>query len=178
MVPRRDSGLNLDLVKTETPVWQDYFIIFELGRAKEKGFPAGPLLSWLAVVLTGQFQDPQYDPANLIRYFHPVRDASGAFYRRWSDMLPAFRQPLTLQSLHDVSDGYGSSAYAASTMTTHEPGGGAPTPGCVNMSMRPKDPSTPKTRNGPSCRVGKVHLTSHKIHRRCFVRLTRDSFTC
>jgi len=124
-IPARPStGLNLELLKTQTPVWEDYFIIFELGRAKEKGFPAGPLLTWLAAVLTSQFQDPQYDPANLIRYFHPVRDASGAFYQRWSDMLPVFQQPLTLRSLHDVGDGYGSFAYAASTMITQEPGGG------------------------------------------------------
>jgi hypothetical protein len=120
---RGDTALNLDLVKSETPVWEDYFIIFELGHAKEKGFATGPLLSWLAVVLTGQFQDPRYDPANLIHYYHPVRDSSGAFYRHWSDMLPAFQQPLTLRSLHDVSDGYGSAAYGASTMITHEPGG-------------------------------------------------------
>ena len=38
-------------------------------------------------------------------------------------MLPVFQQPLTLRSLHDVADGYGSSAYAASTMITHEPSG-------------------------------------------------------
>lgn len=120
---RPDAGLNLTLIKSYTALWQNYFVIFEIGRATEKGFPAGPLLTWVAVMLTSQFQDPQYDPANLIRYYHPVRDASGAFFRRWSDMLPAFQKPLTLHPLQ-VSDAYGAYAYAASTMITHEPGGG------------------------------------------------------
>jgi hypothetical protein len=122
--PRPNLGLKVELMQTDTALWQDYMILFELGRAKEKGFPTGPLLTWLAPVLTGQFQDPQYDPANLTRYVHPVRDASGAFYRRWSDMLPVFQGPLTPLSQHDVGDGYGNHAYAASTMITHETGGG------------------------------------------------------
>ncbi|MBN9509088.1 MAG: hypothetical protein J0I21_08225 [Alphaproteobacteria bacterium] len=123
--PRPNLGIRLDMVKTDVAVWQNYMILFELGRAKEKGYATGALLSWLAPVLIGQLQDPQhYDPYNLLRYIHPVRDASGAFYPSWAATLPAFIQPaVPRRQLDNVGDGYGAYAYAAGTMLLGEPGG-------------------------------------------------------
>ena len=123
--PRPNLGIRLDMVKTDVAVWQNYMILFELGRAKEKGYATGALLSWLAPVLIGQLQDPQhYDPYNLLRYIHPVRDASGAFYPSWAAMLPAFIQPtVPRRGLDNVGSGYGAYAYAAATMLLGEPGG-------------------------------------------------------
>lgn len=119
------EGIDIGRAKTEIALWQHYMLIFELGRAKEKGFFTGPLLSWLAAVLTGQFQaGPEYSPYNLQRYYTPVRDAQGGYFRTWADTLTGYKDPNTPDRFNtDVHDGYGAYAYAASTMITGEPGG-------------------------------------------------------
>jgi hypothetical protein len=123
--PRPNHELKLELVKTDTAMWQNYMVLIELGRAKERGFPSGPLLSWLAPALIGQVQDPEhYDPYNLLRYNTPVRDGNGVFYQSWAATVPAFIPPTFAHQPHGgAGDGYGSYAYAASTMLLGEPGG-------------------------------------------------------
>jgi hypothetical protein len=123
--PRANHGLKLDLIKTDTAIWQSYVVLFELGRAREKGFATDKLISWLAPGLIGQLQDPEhYNPYNLLRYFHPIRYPDGTFYPNWAATVPAFVQPNpATHSLADVEHGYGAFAYAASTMLLNEPGG-------------------------------------------------------
>lgn len=122
---RGDEGLKPDSASTTGALWQNYMLIFELGRAKEKGFPTGPLLAWLAPVLTGQFADPaNYDPANLARYWSPVRNEAGQFFSRWADTLPVYRKEKPLVT-KNVADGYAAYAYGAATMIQGLPGGAA-----------------------------------------------------
>ncbi len=122
-----EEGIDTSRASTEIALWQHYMLMFELGRAREKGFPTGPLLAWLAPVLTGQFTaGAGYDPFNLQRYYTPVRDAQGAFFRTWQETLTGYRKPDPPHPFNpDVGDGYGAQAYAASTMIVGEPDGAA-----------------------------------------------------
>jgi hypothetical protein len=111
-------------VSTTSPLWQNYFVIFELARAREQGFATGPLLAWNGAVLTTQFADPQhYDPANVQRYYSPVRDITKRFYQTWPETLGAYLQPATPRIDDDTCDGYDAYAYGASTVLIDQPGG-------------------------------------------------------
>jgi hypothetical protein len=122
---RANSGVNLEIVGTITALWTDYFLLLELGRAREMEFPTGPLLSWLAVVLTSQFDQPdRYNPTNLERYQTPVRRRDGAPFKTWADTLPGYTNPAPADlSGGSGCDGIARMAYAASTMLVNEPGG-------------------------------------------------------
>ena len=105
-------------------LWQYYMLIFELARAKEKGFATGPLLSWLSELLTGHFtQGRGYDPWNCLRYYTAVKDENDEFYKNWPDTLVAFKEREPKAFKGDIRDGYGAYAYAASAMIVAEPGG-------------------------------------------------------
>jgi hypothetical protein len=120
---RGDGGVKLDIVGTTTAIWTDYFLLLELGRAKEKGFPAGPMLSWLAVVLTSQFAHPDsYDPANLQRFQTPIRRRDGTPFKTWAETMAGYINPVPGQ-LNGGCEGIARMAYAASTMLATEPGG-------------------------------------------------------
>jgi hypothetical protein len=110
---------------TAAALWQHYMLIFELGRSKEKGFPTGPLVSWLAVILTSQFKEgPAYSPYNVARYWTGVRDDEHQFFQTWTATLASYKEPQVSTDLGtNVGDGYAAYAYGASTMITGEPGG-------------------------------------------------------
>jgi len=121
---RGDEHVLNERAKTVEALWQHYMLIFELGRAKEKGFATGALLSWFAEMLTAHFaQGPGYDPLNFQRYYTAVRDENGEFYKTWRDTVVAFKDPEPKPFNPDISDGYGVYACAASTMIVGEPGG-------------------------------------------------------
>lgn len=121
---RSDLGLLVNHASTVDGLWQNYMLIFELGRAKERGFSTGPLLSWLSEALTGHFVQPAgYDPLNFQRYYTAVRDEHGEFYKTWPDTLVAFKDREPRPFNPDVGDGYGAYGYAASTMTIGEQDG-------------------------------------------------------
>ncbi len=117
------GGMVPGQVSSDAALWQHYMLIFELGRAKEKGFPTGRLLDYVGQVLTGQFRDPAaYAPENLGRYWTPVRDEAGRFFPTWAATLPAYSKadPVIRR---DVSDGYVAMACAAATMLSGSPEG-------------------------------------------------------
>jgi hypothetical protein len=122
--PRADEGLRREYASTATQLWEHYMLLFELGRAKEKGFATEALLSWLAPVLTGHFTaGDDYDPYNFQRYDTAVRDGQQKLYQTWPATLVAYSAPLRKFFNTDIGDGYGSYGYAAATMITREPGG-------------------------------------------------------
>ena len=122
------NGLKLDHVSLAHALWQNYMLIFELGRAKEQGFPTDALLSWTAKVLTGQFAEPaSYSPFNVQRGSSPIADKQGNYFKTWTDTLVAYEDPDPPSKINpDACDGYAVYAYGASTMIVHEPGGAAP----------------------------------------------------
>jgi hypothetical protein len=122
---RGDGGVKLDVVATTTAIWTNYMLIVELGRAKEKGFAAGPLLSWLGTTLTAQFREPEtYSPTNVQRFQTPVRRRDGTLFKTWTETLEGFTNPEQPPAIrNDGCDGVARMAYAASTMLVDEPGG-------------------------------------------------------
>jgi len=122
---RGDEGLLKEHASTCAALWQHYMLIFELGRAKEKGFPVDALLSSLAGILTGQFKEQAtYNPYNLQRYYSPVREPNHKFFQTWTETLAAYEDPrVPNEFTRDTGDGYGVYAYGASTMITDLPGG-------------------------------------------------------
>jgi hypothetical protein len=121
------SPLNLDVVSSAVPLWQNYMMIFELGRAREQGFPTAALLSWSAKVLTGQFAEgDSYSPYNVQQYSTGIRDRQGNYFKTWTDTLRGYKNPTPATRIKpDACDGYAVYAYGASTMIAHEPGGAA-----------------------------------------------------
>ncbi len=122
---RGDEGVLPNRASRVDALWQHYMLLFELGRAKEKGYPTGPLLSWLAEVLIGQFREgPGYSPYNLQRYYTAVVDEKNQYMKTWTETLAAYKnQDPGQKFIANVSDGYGTYAYGASTMLVGEPGG-------------------------------------------------------
>ncbi len=119
--------LNLSEVGTAAPLWQTYLLIFELGRAREQGYPTGALLSYCAKVLTGQFaESATYNPYNIARLSVGVRDREGRYFKTWTEALRSYNDPVPPPKfVYDPCDGYSLYAYGASTMIVHEPGGAA-----------------------------------------------------
>lgn len=84
------------VVGTWTSPWMQYYLLYGLGRAKELGFAAGPLLSWTGELLTGMINSSG-DPLLVAAYRLPVEKRGGGFFRTWGDLLAAFT-PVYLQS--------------------------------------------------------------------------------
>jgi len=124
---KSSSPLNLSLVGYAVPLWQNYMMIFELGRAREQGFPTDALLSWSAKMLTGQFAEPEsYSPYNIQQYSTGIRDRQGNYFKTWTETLRGYKDPSTPTRIKpDACDGYAVYAYGAATMIAREPGGAA-----------------------------------------------------
>lgn len=117
------GGLLANTFSAAGAMWETYFVIFELGRAKEKGFATGPLLSHAGLMLTGQFAEPSYDPHNIQRYHTAFRDPHKVWFPNWTATLVCYADPVDMTFAGGVGDGYASYAYGASTMLVNEPGG-------------------------------------------------------
>lgn len=143
------EGFKPGAATTASALWQNYMLIFELGRSEELGFATGRLTSWLGHLLTSQFSDPAaYSPYNIQRYWTPVRGADRAFLQSWAATLPIYVNQATPEPLAgDACDGYGAYAYGASTVLVREPGG-AEAFGWLKTNMydryRPKFAACPK----------------------------------
>jgi len=90
--PNTDSGGNfygnLDHTTTEamTQEWMEAFLIMELGRAKELGYPTDALLKSVAPHLIGQLTDPGYNPYLSATYETPtVSLLTNAWFTNWAD---------------------------------------------------------------------------------------------
>ena len=123
---RSNEGLDLDVVHEGSGLWQNYFVLFELGCAKEKGFRTAPLVSYLAPMLARQIADPEhYDPTNMTRYYTALLLKDGSYVPSWPATLHYYTDQKTPVLGADVGDGYATYAYGASTMIVNEPGGEA-----------------------------------------------------
>jgi hypothetical protein len=122
-------------VGAATSQWMENWVIYALGRAKELGYPSGALLTWNASHLTGQFNDPAYDPYLSAAYRTPTVDLStGTWYTSWAGVrtgfLPIFWAQYTPQQwfatfVGDTDQGYPETTIPAAAMAANEPGGAA-----------------------------------------------------
>ncbi|HEY1301149.1 MAG TPA: hypothetical protein VGF07_11680, partial [Stellaceae bacterium] len=87
------------MVGSFTAPWMQNFVLYGLGRAKELGFAAGPLLDWTAVWLNAQVA---FDGRLLAVYQQPVEanfktNPSGGFFPSWAAveaaLAPAYTAP-------------------------------------------------------------------------------------
>ncbi len=126
--------MSADRVQFAHEPWQFSMILSSLGHAKELGFPADALVSWLAENLIGQLTDPDYDPFLIGAYRIPiVRESDTEYfgidraspwadafsgYEPWFDTISEFEQDLRY-----VDHSYALMAGCAASMITDEPGG-------------------------------------------------------
>ncbi|MGH7063696.1 MAG: hypothetical protein ACREET_06435, partial [Stellaceae bacterium] len=121
-----------------TSPWMQYYAIYGLGRAKEIGFAAEPMLAHTAVWLTGLVNNSGY-PELVAQYREPVEARGGGFFATWAALIAAL-EPSWLTGAGYVStdggislpaywaqnlnaDGRQGWALAAAGFLTGEPGG-------------------------------------------------------
>ncbi|MGH7060423.1 MAG: hypothetical protein ACREFH_08565, partial [Stellaceae bacterium] len=128
-----------DAVGSWTSPWMQYYAIYGLGRAKEVGFAAEPLLAHTAAWLTGLVNNSGY-PELLAAYRMPVEKRGGGFFASWRALVAALQpgwltgqgwtpRTSTATSLDQYfarnlnADGRQAWAIAAAGFLTGEPGG-------------------------------------------------------
>ena len=121
------AGVDPHKASKATALWEHYMLLFEVAHATERGFDSGPLLAWLAPVLTRQFQEqPSYSPFNVARYYTAARDMEGAFFPTWTATLAAYEKPdQPTKFTPNVGDGYAAYACGAAAIVADQPGGAA-----------------------------------------------------
>lgn len=70
--------------------WEQNFVIIELGRTAERGYPADALLEWLGANLIGQLTDPGFNPYLVAAYRMPVAKTGSGAYATWADVLTGY----------------------------------------------------------------------------------------
>jgi hypothetical protein len=117
-----------------TAPWMQNYVLYALGRVKEIGFAAGPLLTHTARWFTGMIDNSGY-PELVAMYQMPVEKKGGGFFPDWPSLVAALEPAwLTGKGYGGVSlpaffarhlnaDGYAGWAVAAAAQIAGEPGG-------------------------------------------------------
>lgn len=108
--------------------WEQNFLVYALGRAKELGYPTDALLSWLAVNIVGQLTDPTYDPQLIASYRTATVDRNGQAFRSWAQVKAALKKGYDAKKefanyLLNSDHGYSLIASTAAAMIANEPKG-------------------------------------------------------
>lgn len=106
---------------------QDYLTV-ALGRAKELGYPADRLLTWLAPSYVGQLTDSGYNPYLIANGRIPTtRVSDGQYFPSWADLKSGYTADWQSKSSFDLAntDGFDAYALAAASMVANETGGAA-----------------------------------------------------
>jgi hypothetical protein len=110
--------------------WEQHFLTFALGRARELGFPTGRLLSWIAPHLIGQVTAPGADPYLIGANRTPTVRRDGEYFTDWAEVRRAYAPDFDSRRyfadrLRNKDHGYSIVAIAAGAMIAGEPGGQA-----------------------------------------------------
>ncbi len=112
-----------------TAPWMQWYVLYALGRAKELGFAAEPLLAHTAPYLNGMIDDSGL-PDLIGIYSIPVEQLGGGFYTSWSAVIGALDPTYAASGLAAYvgnqlysTDSYPAYATAAAAMTAGEAGG-------------------------------------------------------
>jgi hypothetical protein len=117
--------------------WEQNFMMFALGRAKELGYRSDLLVSWLGVNVIGQIIGSGYDPYLSGAYRIPVRRVSdGGYFGTWTALRAGFLATFSADGTYyptpqsywntfvtDGDHGYPLIALAAVAMAATESGG-------------------------------------------------------
>ncbi|MCK6554766.1 hypothetical protein L6Q96_09335 [Candidatus Binatia bacterium] len=88
-----DPPLNSTVVAWADQEWQQQFVIYSLGWARDLGFPTGRLLSWLGAQLINELTDPTFDPYLIVAYRYPTVKIGPplSYFTSLADMRTAYR---------------------------------------------------------------------------------------
>jgi hypothetical protein len=107
---------------------QDY-LLFALGRAKELGYPTGALMSYLAQFFIGELTDPTFNPYAIDAERSPTKRVSdGNYFNTYADLLTGYIGSLqTATSFQHIADpdGYPANVSAGVSYISNEPNGAA-----------------------------------------------------
>lgn len=108
--------------------WEQNFMMYALGRAKELGYPTDALVSWLAVNIVGQIIDPGYDPYLIAANRTPTTGRDGKFFKSWAEVKASVKKDNDakksfVDKLEDADHGYSIVAIAAVAAAANQPGG-------------------------------------------------------
>jgi hypothetical protein len=123
------QGLDKTKISSALSTWEQNFMMFALGRARELGYPTDALVSWLAPNIIGQLTDPDYDPHLIASNRTPtVNKVDGKHFATWRELRSAFPPEFDARKnfadrLHNADHGYSVIAIAAAAAAAHEPGG-------------------------------------------------------
>lgn len=109
--------------------WQQNFLIYAFGRARELGFQTGPLISWTSQLLIGQLTNAGYDPYLSAAYRMPtIKKENNLYFSLWSDEKRGFLNSYNAQAdfasdLVDPNHGYPAIEIPATAVAAGEAGG-------------------------------------------------------
>jgi hypothetical protein len=108
--------------------WEQNFLVYALGRAKELGYPTDALLSWLSANIIGQLTDPGYDPHLIAAYRTASIGKDGKSFDSWAQVRSAYKAGFDAKAwfrnqLINSDHGYGLIAITAAAMVASEAGG-------------------------------------------------------
>lgn len=101
----RENLVSVNVAASES-LWMDYYVMIVLAMAKDKGYAAGPLLTWHSHLLTSQFAEPGHDPRFAAAYRTPVRRIDGRYFQTWKEIRDEYTNP------SEVLGGFAANSYA------------------------------------------------------------------
>lgn len=128
-VPSWSADVDPAKASYRTQPWMINFLIYAFGRAKELGYPTGPLLSWAAPVVINQLTHPDYNPYLSASFMMPTVQASDSrYFATWLDerasFLSSYDAPQDFANyLNDANHGYTMICMMAAAMAAAEPNG-------------------------------------------------------
>lgn len=120
-----DPAIAKDAIST----WEQNFLIFALGRARELGYPTDALIAWVAPNLVNQLIHPGYNPYLMMAYRVATTSVSTSnYFTTWAGVKSAVLSSYDPEA-HFLSDnetaehGYKFVSMCATSMVANEPGG-------------------------------------------------------
>ena len=147
------AELNPAVVSSATSPWEQDYLIYAFGRARELGYSTEALLSWLGENLIGQVNNPGYNPYLAGAYRLPtIATSDNKYFPTWSaaksSFFPEYQNITVFPALSyfpNCADCYPYIALSAMSMVADQPGGGAAWSWISNMTL-----SQPALNNYPS----------------------------
>ena len=108
----KDGTYRPGAVGSYTSPWMQFYDLYGIGRVRELGFAAGPLLDWSGQYLTGMINNSG-EPRLVGAYRIPVEPRGGGYFQSWSGVLAAFTPtylgstlPIKFSTQLSWADGY------------------------------------------------------------------------
>ena len=94
------------------------YLLFSLGRAKELGYPAGALVSWVSSLYTGMLTDPGFNPFIIDNGRLPTLRTDGKYFSTFADLKNGYNSTWqAATSLRTAADPDGYAAYASAAVS-------------------------------------------------------------